>query len=91
MEPIQVENNPDESRLTGLGVFEWPIWAKEVSSFPWSYGEPETCYLLEGDVTVTPDGGKPVRIGKGDLVTVAAGLSCTWEIRPAGRKLYTFG
>ena len=91
MEPIQVENNPDESRLTGLGVFEWPIWAKEVSSFPWSYGEPETCYLLEGDVTVTPDGGKPVRIGKGDLVTFAAGLSCTWEIHATVRKHYTFG
>ena len=91
MEPIQVENNPDESRLNGLGVFEWPIWAKEVSKFPWSYGDSETCYLLEGDVTVTPDGGEPVRIGKGDLVTFTAGLSCTWEIHADVRKPYTFG
>ncbi len=91
MEPIQVENNPDQSRLNGLGVFEWPIWTKEISNFPWSYGDSETCYLLEGDVTVTPDGGEPVRIGKGDLVTFAAGLSCTWEIHADVRKHYTFG
>ena len=91
MEPIQVKNNPDESTLSRLGVFEWPIWTKEVSSFPWSYGESETCYLLEGDVTVTPDGGEPVRIAEGDLVTFAAGLSCTWEIHAAVRKHYTFG
>ena len=46
---------------------------KEVSEFPWHYDEMETCYLLEGDVTVTPDGGQPVRFGKGDLVTFPVG------------------
>lgn len=91
MQPIQVDRNPDESELKRLGVFDWPIWTKEVSTFPWSYGESETCYLLEGDVTVTPDGGEAVRFAKGDLVTFSSGLSCTWEIHSPVRKHYTFG
>lgn len=39
-----------------LGVFSWPTWGCGVSKFPWSYAENETCYVLEGRVTVTPDG-----------------------------------
>ena len=46
--------------------------------------------LLEADVTDTPDGGAPVTMGKGDLVTFPAGMSCTWEIRRGVRKHYTF-
>ncbi|PIU19338.1 MAG: cupin, partial [Elusimicrobia bacterium CG08_land_8_20_14_0_20_59_10] len=29
----------------------WPIWTKEVSSFPWHYDEKETCLILDGEVT----------------------------------------
>jgi len=69
MKAITVEHKPSERRLKELGVSGWPIWTKEVSEFPWSYDEREICYFLEGDVEVTPDGGTPVRFGKGDLVT----------------------
>jgi len=62
---IQVENQPSPEKLTEMGVFNWPIWTKEVSKFPWSYDSRETCYFLEGKVTVTPDGGTPVTVGKG--------------------------
>lgn len=54
--------------LNELGVFKWEIWKKEVSKFPWTYDSQKTCYFLEGDVVVTPDGGQPVQMGKGDLV-----------------------
>ncbi|MBN1938258.1 MAG: cupin domain-containing protein [Candidatus Aminicenantes bacterium] len=91
MADIQVEANPDEKRLSGLGVFRWEIWTKEVSRFPWRYDEQEICYFLEGDVTVIPDGGEPVRIGKGDLVTFPKGLSCVWEVNAPVRKRYRFG
>lgn len=37
-------------------MFGWPTWGCGVSKFPWSYGENETCYVLEGRVVVTPDG-----------------------------------
>jgi hypothetical protein len=91
MGEIKVERNPDAARLQSLGVSSWGIWTKEVSKFPWTYDEQEMCYFLEGDVVVTPNGGEPVQIGKGELVTFPAGLSCTWDIRAPVRKHYKFG
>lgn len=88
---IQIEHQPSPERLEELGVSNWPIWTKEVSEFPWTYDETETCYLLAGDVIVTPDGGEPVQFGQGDLVTFPAGMSCTWKILVAVRKHYLFG
>ncbi len=88
---IQVESQPSKERLQELQVLSWPIWSKEVSEFPWTYDESETCYFLEGDVVVTPKGGEPVTMGKGDLVTFPAEMSCTWNIRGAVRKHYRFG
>lgn len=37
-------------------MLRWPTWGCDVSKFPWSYSENETCFLLEGRVIVTPDG-----------------------------------
>ena len=90
MQGIRVENNPTRQRLEQLGVFEWGIWSKEISVLPWTYDRDETCYFLAGDVVVTPEGGEPVAMGEGDLVTFPAGLSCTWDIRRAVRKHYRF-
>lgn len=90
MSKIHVETQPSTDRLETLGVVRWPIWTKEVSIFPWTYDATETCYFLAGDVIVTPEGGEGVRMGKGDLVTFPAGMSCTWEVRQPVRKHYTF-
>ena len=62
MAEIRIERNPSEEKLKELGVFNWPIWEKEESEFPWHYDEPETCYFLEGEVIVTPESGEPVRV-----------------------------
>lgn len=91
MDTIRVDREPAAEALTERGVFDWPIWTKEVSTFPWTYDASETCYLLEGEVVVTPEGGDPVEIRKGGLVTFPAGMSCTWEVRRPVRKHYTFG
>ncbi len=91
MDEIKIEHNPDEESLTKQGIFDWPIWTKESSEFPWTYGDKETCYILEGDIVVTPDGGQPVEIRKGDLVTFPKGMSCTWNIRKDVKKHYKFG
>ena len=90
MSEIKFERNPDEQRLGKLGVTDWPVWTKEVSTFPWSYDSEETCFFLEGDVLVTPDGGEPVQVPRGDLVTFPRGMSCTWDVRSPVRKHYTF-
>ncbi len=91
MDKILVEHNPSPMKLEVMGVEDWPIWTKEVSTFKWSYDQTETCYLLEGEVIVTPDGGDPVRLREGDLVTFQADLSCTWEVRSPVRKHYRLG
>ena len=88
---IKIEHQPNQERLKELGVESWSIWSKEVSEFPWTYDEQETCYFLEGDVVVTPDNGEPVEMGQGDLVTFPSGMSCTWKIRTDVKKHYQFG
>ena len=91
MSKIKIERGPSKDRLDALGVTGWPIWTKEASEFPWSYDEQEICYFLEGDVEVVPEGGKPVRFGKGDLVTFPQGMSCTWKVKKPVKKHYRFG
>lgn len=88
MAEIKVERRPSEARLQELGVKSWPIWTKEVSEFPWTYDTQEICYFLEGEVEVIPQGGEPVRMGEGDLVTFPAGMSCTWKVTKPVRKHY---
>jgi uncharacterized cupin superfamily protein len=69
MDRIKVEHNPDKEDLSRQGVFNWPVWTKEASEFPWKYDERETCYLLEGEVVVKPEDGEPVKIGKGGAIS----------------------
>ena len=90
MNRIKIEHNPSDTRLMELEVPRWPIWSKEVSVFPWTYDDPEYCYLVEGEAIITPDGGEPVKITKGDFVSFPAGMSCTWDIRQAITKHYSF-
>ena len=87
---IKIERQPSQEYLNELGVSTWGIWEKEASTFGWTYDAQETCYFLEGDVIVTPEGGQPVKMGKGDLVTFPAGMSCTWEITKDVKKHYSF-
>ena len=88
---ISVTSACPESTINELGIRQWPIWTCESSTFPWTYAEQETCLLLEGEVSVTPEGGKPVHFGAGDLVVFSAGMSCIWEVHKAVRKHYRFG
>ncbi|CAL5068047.1 unnamed protein product [Urochloa decumbens] len=92
---IRVERNPPESRLSRLselGVRQWPKWGCEKSKFPWTYSAKETCYLLQGKVKVYPQGhGEEfVEIAAGDLVVFPKGMSCTWDVAEAVDKHYNF-
>lgn len=89
MSQITVEK-PLPEQLAAMGVQDWPIWTKEVSTFDWYYDVSETAYILAGEVVVTPKGGTAVHFGAGDLVTFACGLDCVWEIKQPLRKHYHF-
>ncbi len=69
----------------------WGIWQKEVSEFPWSYDEKETCLILEGKAEVIQEDGEKASFGKGDFVVFPEGLKCTWKIKEPIRKYYRFG
>lgn len=63
----------------------------DAGSFPWSYSDSESCYLLQGKVTVTPtDGRQAVTFGKGDFVTFPAGMSCQWDVAEPVKKHFNF-
>jgi len=79
-----------QDELQQKGVFDWPMWEKEVSEFPWSYDQIEECYILEDQVTITPASGEPVTFGVGDFVTFPKGLNCTWKITSPVKKHYRF-
>jgi len=80
----------NSEQLKKTGVFSWPIWTKEVSSFPWHYDCVEECYFLEGEVSLQIEEGKAINFGQGDFVTFPKGLSCTWNIIKPVKKHYNF-
>ena len=88
---ILVTSPCTETTIQELGIKNWPIWTCDVSSFDWTYEDQEICLLLEGEVTVTPEGGTPVQFRAGDLVVFPAGMDCRWDVKKAVRKHYRFG
>ncbi len=89
MENIDVRK-ATEQELNDLGVKTWPVWECEPSTFDWEYSEKETCYIIEGRVTVRSEGAE-VSFKAGDLVVFPQGLQCTWKIDETVRKHYKFG
>ena len=89
MAEIEV-TQPTDEQLEEMGVKSWPIWSCGVSKFDWQYDQPETCYILEGQVTVTA-GDQQVSFGPGDLVVFPAGLKCVWDVTQPVRKHYKLG
>jgi len=79
-----------QEQLKKIGVFDWPIWKKEVSRFDWEYDSVEECFFLEGKVTVDTKGGKSTSFGKGDFVVFPKGLACTWNVLEPVKKHYNF-
>lgn len=86
---IKVLKLSDEE-LEEKGVFDWPIWEKEVSEFPWTYDRNEDCYLLEGKVVIEYGDGKQITIEKGDFVSFPKDMECKWKVLEPVRKHYTF-
>ncbi len=79
-----------EEEIGKMGIRQWPIWTKEKSKFDWYYDSREMCLILEGKIIVHTESGD-VEINKGDFVTFAEGLACTWEVLEPVRKHYNFG
>ena len=90
MDSITIEHNVTPAKLDVLFVDDWPVWNKGVSEFDWTYDQKETCYIVEGRATVTPENGDPVTIREGDMVFFPQGLKCVWKIIEPIEKHYIF-
>lgn len=78
---------PDAAEKAAMG--KWPVWSCGESEFDWFYDSEEHCLLIEGEVTVTWDGGS-VSFAAGDCVVFPKGLSCVWHVKKAVKKYYMF-
>ena len=57
------------------------IWKATPGTYHATYAEYEFVHLIEGRITITPDGGQPMDVGPGDAFVVDAGFKGTWEIK----------
>lgn len=85
---IEVRKPTEEETKTAEN---WSTWTKEVSEFPWSYSDQETCLILKGKAEVDASDGEKVEFGAGDFVIFPPGLDCTWKIKEPIEKKYKFG
>ena len=49
----------------------------------------ETFVVLEGSLTIEPEGGEPVKMGPGDAVVLPEGTVSIWTIHATVTKLFT--
>lgn len=90
MSQIIVDSSPSKDKLNALGVSNWSVWEKEVSTFPLDFGMTESAYILEGEIHVTPEGGEKVYLKLGDFVIFPKGLKTQWEVITPLRKHYQY-
>jgi uncharacterized protein len=86
--PIEVRK-PTQEEIESTR--NWPTWTKEVSEFPWSYEEKETCFILTGSAEVEGKDGSKATFSAGDWVVFPKGLECTWRIFDSIEKKYKLG
>ena len=61
-------------------------WEATPGTYRASYEEFEFVHLIEGQITIIPDGGEAVRLGPGDAFVVEPGFTGVWKIEGAVKK-----
>jgi uncharacterized cupin superfamily protein len=61
-------------------------WEATPGTYHATYTEYEFVHIIEGKLTITPDGGAPVVLGPGDAFVVEAGFKGLWKIDETIRK-----
>ncbi len=64
------------------------LWTCEPGEFDWVYTWDEFVYILEGEVTITEEGGRSWTVGPGDMAHFPLGLKAHWEVRQKVRKFF---
>ena len=61
-------------------------WEATPGTYHATYGAYEFVHLIDGQITITPDGGSSVTIKPGDAFAVEPGFAGTWKIEKPVRK-----
>jgi uncharacterized protein len=85
---ITIQNLTD-TEINQMGVTNWPVWQKEISSFDWYYDEQEQFYVIEGRIIIKTD-ELIYEINPGAFVTCPKGLKCHWKVISPVKKYYKF-
>ncbi len=71
----------------GSAISGW--WSATPGTYYAVYAAPEFVHLIEGEITITPDGGRPVKVGAGDAFVIEADFKGTWVIEKEVFKHFT--
>ena len=64
------------------------LWTCEPGEFDWNFTWDEFVYVLEGEVTITEEGGKSYTLGPNDMVRFPLGLKTHWKVTRSVRKFF---
>ena len=63
------------------------IWECTPGVFDYVHTD-ETACIVDGSVTVTPEGGAPIELGPGDVVFFPEGVRTRWDVHGTVRKTF---
>jgi uncharacterized protein len=66
------------------------FWEATPGTYHATYSAYEFVHVIEGKMTITPDGGTPVHIKAGDAFVVEANFKGLWKIEETIRKHFDF-
>ncbi|CAJ1454955.1 unnamed protein product [Effrenium voratum] len=88
--PITVERQISKARQEELGTSGWAAWesdTKLTETWPVTYADPETVFVLEGSATVSPEGGGAVALLPGDMASFPPGQTFIWTVQAAPLRM----
>ncbi|CAL1129088.1 unnamed protein product [Cladocopium goreaui] len=88
--PITVERQISKARQEELGTTSWASWDTDTeltATWPVTYADPETVFVLEGSATVGPEGGSTVELQPGDLASFPPGQTFIWTVQSAPLRM----
>jgi uncharacterized cupin superfamily protein len=71
----------------GSSISGW--WGATPGTYRATYAAPEFVHMIEGEIVITPDGGKPVTVKGGDAFVVEKDFIGTWKIEKEVFKHFT--
>ena len=80
----RVENRLEFTALDGSMISG--TWEATTGTWHATYQFYEFVHLIEGRITITPDGGAPVTLNPGDAFVVEPNFKGTWKIEAPVRK-----